>query len=235
MPRPSLPKEDRFIRVRQRIRELEAIASTVDDSGLETGIDVDDATEDSNPQNLFSSTSHSKLKKPSSSSSNYISLRSDAISLVTERLTHRKHDIWSTRYYAVVHRMSEKITRQPSILVGGTLKESQLKGLQWMVSLYNKLNGSRKTIQTISLVSFLIEAKRQCGPYLVIIPPSTMTNWSDEFTKWAPSIKMIAYKGNPAQCRAFQGEHRVGNFQVLPLTTYEYIIKDRPHLSEFKH
>ena len=45
-------------------------------------------------------------------------------------------------YYAVAHRLTEKITRQPTILVGGTLKEYQLKGLQWMVSLYNnRLNG----------------------------------------------------------------------------------------------
>ena len=45
-------------------------------------------------------------------------------------------------YYAVAHRVGEKISRQPSILVGGTLKEYQLKGLQWMVSLYNnRLNG----------------------------------------------------------------------------------------------
>lgn len=45
-------------------------------------------------------------------------------------------------YYAVAHRISEKVTKQPTILVGGTLKEYQLKGLQWMVSLYNnRLNG----------------------------------------------------------------------------------------------
>jgi len=45
-------------------------------------------------------------------------------------------------YYAVAHRISEKILKQPNILVGGKLKEYQLKGLQWMVSLYNnRLNG----------------------------------------------------------------------------------------------
>jgi ATP-dependent helicase STH1/SNF2 len=45
-------------------------------------------------------------------------------------------------YYAVAHRISEKVSRQPALLVGGTLKEYQLKGLQWMVSLYNnRLNG----------------------------------------------------------------------------------------------
>jgi ATP-dependent helicase STH1/SNF2 len=45
-------------------------------------------------------------------------------------------------YYAVAHRIREKVVKQPSLLVGGTLKEYQIKGLQWMVSLYNnKLNG----------------------------------------------------------------------------------------------
>lgn len=45
-------------------------------------------------------------------------------------------------YYSVAHKISEKVTTQPTILVGGKLKEYQLKGLQWMVSLYNnRLNG----------------------------------------------------------------------------------------------
>jgi ATP-dependent helicase STH1/SNF2 len=60
-----------------------------------------------------------------------------------------------------------------------------------------------------------------------------MTNWSGEYAKWAPSVKMIAYKGNPAQRRALQVELRMGQFQVL-LTTYKYIIKDRPILSKIK-
>ena len=45
-------------------------------------------------------------------------------------------------YYAVAHKISERVTRQPGLLIGGQLKEYQLKGLQWMVSLYNnRLNG----------------------------------------------------------------------------------------------
>jgi ATP-dependent helicase STH1/SNF2 len=45
-------------------------------------------------------------------------------------------------YYSVAHRIKERIDRQPSILVGGKLKDYQIKGLQWMVSLYNnRLNG----------------------------------------------------------------------------------------------
>ena len=45
-------------------------------------------------------------------------------------------------YHAVAHKIKGTISKQPSIIVGGTLKEYQLKGLQWMISLYNnKLNG----------------------------------------------------------------------------------------------
>jgi ATP-dependent helicase STH1/SNF2 len=45
-------------------------------------------------------------------------------------------------YYAVSHRIQEKVTGQASMLTGGTLKDYQVKGLQWMISLYNnRLNG----------------------------------------------------------------------------------------------
>ena len=144
-------------------------------------------------------------------------------------------------YYAVAHRIKEEVNVQPNILVGGTLKEYQLKGLQWMISLYNNnLNGILademglgKTIQTISLLTYLIEKKKQNGPFLVIVPLSTLTNWNLEFEKWAPSIARVVYKGPPLARKQQQQQIRYGNFQVL-LTTYEYIIKDRPVLSKIK-
>ncbi|PGH15770.1 hypothetical protein AJ79_02150 [Helicocarpus griseus UAMH5409] len=144
-------------------------------------------------------------------------------------------------YYAVAHRIKEEILVQPNILVGGTLKEYQIKGLQWMISLYNNnLNGILademglgKTIQTISLITYLIEKKKQNGPFLVIVPLSTLTNWNLEFEKWAPAVSRIVYKGPPNTRKQQQQAIRWGNFQVL-LTTYEYIIKDRPVLSKVK-
>ena len=144
-------------------------------------------------------------------------------------------------YYAVAHRIKEEVNIQPSLLVGGTLKEYQVRGLQWMISLFNNnLNGILademglgKTIQTISLVAYLIEKKRQMGPFLVIVPLSTLTNWNLEFEKWAPSVSRIVYKGPPNSRKQQQMKIRQGNFQVL-LTTYEYIIKDRPVLSKIK-
>jgi ATP-dependent helicase STH1/SNF2 len=144
-------------------------------------------------------------------------------------------------YYEVAHKIKEEVTKQADMLVGGSLKEYQVKGLQWMISLYNNnLNGILademglgKTIQTISLITYLIEKKRQPGPYLVIVPLSTLTNWNNEFDKWAPSVVKIVYKGPPAQRKTHQNQIRYGNFQVL-LTTYEFIIKDRPVLSKIK-
>ena len=144
-------------------------------------------------------------------------------------------------YYAVAHKIKEEVTVQPSLLIGGILKEYQLKGLQWMVSLYNnKLNGVLademglgKTIQTISLITYLIESKQQQGPFLVIVPLSTLTNWNMEFDKWAPNVSKIVYKGPPNSRKQQQQRIRMEKFQVL-LTTYEYIIKDRPVLSKIK-
>ena len=144
-------------------------------------------------------------------------------------------------YYDVAHRIKEEIREQLSNLVGGALKEYQLKGLQWMVSLYNnKLNGILademglgKTIQSISLVSYLIEKKGE-DKFLVIVPLSTITNWTLEFEKWAPSINVAVFKGLPAQRKEIAHEIRLGDFQVV-LTTYEYIIKERPLLCRFHY
>jgi ATP-dependent helicase STH1/SNF2 len=144
-------------------------------------------------------------------------------------------------YYAVAHRIQEEVTTQPTMLKGGTLKEYQIKGLQWMISLYNNnLNGILademglgKTIQTISLITHIIEKKKNNGPFLVIVPLSTLTNWNNEFDKWAPDVSKVVYKGPPNARKQQQQQIRWGQFQVL-LTTYEYIIKDRPVLSKIK-
>ena len=106
-------------------------------------------------------------------------------------------------YYNIAHGIHERITEQSSLLKNGKLKEYQLKGLEWLVSLYNNnLNGILademglgKTIQTIALITYLIEKKKNNGPYLIIVPLSTMSNWMMEFERWAPTVVKIAYKG----------------------------------------
>lgn len=146
----------------------------------------------------------------------------------------------NTDYYEVAHHIKEQVTKQPDLLVGGKLKDYQLKGLEWMVSLYNNhLNGILademglgKTIQSIALVTYLIEKKHETGKFLIIVPLSTITNWTLEFNRWAPSIKKIVYKGSQPQRKAMSYDIRAGDFTVL-LTTYEYVIRDRPMLAKF--
>ena len=83
-------------------------------------------------------------------------------------------------YYGQAHDIREIVTEQASIMVNGTLKEYQIKGLEWMVSLYNNnLNGILademglgKTIQTIGLITYLMERKKINGPFLIIVPLS---------------------------------------------------------------
>ncbi|CAG5897411.1 unnamed protein product [Menidia menidia] len=144
-------------------------------------------------------------------------------------------------YYAVAHAVTEKVDKQSSLLVNGQLKQYQIKGLEWLVSLYNNnLNGILademglgKTIQTIALITYLMEYKRINGPFLIIVPLSTLSNWVYEFDKWAPSVVKVSYKGSPAARRAFVPILRSGKFNVL-LTTYEYIIKDKQVLAKIR-
>ena len=106
-------------------------------------------------------------------------------------------------YYTIAHCVRERISEQASIMKNGKLKQYQIHGLEWMVSLYNNnLNGILademglgKTIQTISLLTYLIEKKKNNGPYLIIVPLSVMSNWVLELNRWAPSVIQIAYKG----------------------------------------
>ncbi|KAK1117792.1 hypothetical protein K0M31_015728 [Melipona bicolor] len=144
-------------------------------------------------------------------------------------------------YYNIAHTVHEVITEQASIMVNGKLKEYQIKGLEWLVSLFNNnLNGILademglgKTIQTIALVTYLMEKKKVNGPFLIIVPLSTLSNWMLEFEKWAPSVVIVSYKGSPSNRKTIQSQMRAAKFNIL-LTTYEYIIKDKAILARLQ-
>lgn len=77
------------------------------------------------------------------------------------------------------------------LLTGGRLKGYQLKGIKWMISLWqNGLNGILadqmglgKTVQTIGLLSHL-KGKKMHGPFLIVGPLSTLSNWVSEIKRW---------------------------------------------------
>ena len=76
------------------------------------------------------------------------------------------------------------------LLTGGRLKSYQIKGVKWLISLWqNGLNGILadqmglgKTIQTIGFLAHLI-GNGLNGPYLVIAPLSTLSNWVNEISR----------------------------------------------------
>ena len=55
--------------------------------------------------------------------------------------------------------------------------------------------------QVIALVAYLVQERRKAGPFMVVAPSSLITNWEQEFHHWAPSLKLVSYKGS-ADARA---------------------------------
>ncbi|GFY92520.1 transcription regulatory protein SNF2 [Actinidia rufa] len=136
--------------------------------------------------------------------------------------------------------VNERVTRQPSMLRAGTLRDYQLVGLQWMLSLYNnKLNGILademglgKTVQVMALIAYLMEFKGNYGPHLIIVPNAVLVNWKSEFHNWLPSVSCIFYVGVKDQrSKLFSQEVCAMKFNVL-VTTYEFIMYDRSKLAK---
>lgn len=99
-----------------------------------------------------------------------------------------------------------EMVKQPQRLLG-TLKGYQIKGLNWLVDLYEQgINGILademglgKTVQTISLLAHLAEEKNIWGPFIVIAPTSTLPNWANEVSKFCPHFKVLPYWGSQKQ------------------------------------
>ncbi|KAI8812919.1 SNF2 family N-terminal domain-containing protein, partial [Cladochytrium replicatum] len=145
----------------------------------------------------------------------------------------------------------KKFTVQPSYMCGGELRDYQLLGVNWMAHLWHKNEngilademGLGKTIQSISFLSYLHHHLKIYGPFLVVVPLSTVGSWQKELAQWAPDFNVIEYKGNGRSreiIREYEfympsksGRGHNLKFTVL-LTTYELILQDRVELGSIK-
>ncbi|KAH3677626.1 hypothetical protein WICMUC_001729 [Wickerhamomyces mucosus] len=139
----------------------------------------------------------------------------------------------------------EKLITQPKFIKNGELRDFQLTGLNWMAFLWSRNEngilademGLGKTVQTVAFLSWLIYARRQNGPHIVVVPLSTIPAWQETFEKWAPDLNCVYYLGNTEARRTIRDFEFFNNkrvkFNVL-LTTYEYILKDANELGSIK-
>uniref|UniRef100_A0A914HBN0 Uncharacterized protein n=1 Tax=Globodera rostochiensis TaxID=31243 RepID=A0A914HBN0_GLORO len=119
-------------------------------------------------------------------------------------------------------------------LLRGDLREYQLVGLDWLVTLYEKnLNGILademglgKTIQTIALLAHLACARAVWGPHLIIVPTSVILNWEMELKKWCPALKVLTYFGTAKErAEKRKGWSKSNAFHVC-ITSYKLATQD---------
>ncbi|KAM4660203.1 chromodomain-helicase-DNA-binding protein 2 isoform 2-T6 [Amazona ochrocephala] len=134
------------------------------------------------------------------------------------------------------------LKKQPSYTGGENLelRDYQLEGLNWLAHSWCKNNsvilademGLGKTIQTISFLSYLFHQHQLYGPFLLVVPLSTLTSWQREFEVWAPEINVVVYIGDLMSrnmIREYEWIHSQSKrlkFNAL-ITTYEILLKDK--------
>jgi chromodomain-helicase-DNA-binding protein 1 len=93
-------------------------------------------------------------------------------------------------------------------------------------------------VQTVAFLSYLFHELDQYGPFLVIVPLSTITAWQTQFAAWSPDINVITYIGT-AHAREVIRKYEFGpsnkklKMNVL-LTTYELTLRDAKELGDIK-
>ncbi|ODV69041.1 hypothetical protein HYPBUDRAFT_160833 [Hyphopichia burtonii NRRL Y-1933] len=127
--------------------------------------------------------------------------------------------------------------------IHGELRPYQIQGLNWMVSLYeNGINGFLvademglgKTLQTISFLGYLRYIKSIDGPFIVIVPKSTLDNWRREFQKWTPDVNVVVLQGNKEERAELINKRLLtADFDVL-VTSFEMVIREKSQLKKFR-
>eukprot|EP00123_Amoebidium_parasiticum_P017207 comp23754_c0_seq2/m.41063 comp23754_c0_seq2/g.41063 ORF comp23754_c0_seq2/g.41063 comp23754_c0_seq2/m.41063 type:complete len:1012 (-) comp23754_c0_seq2:256-3291(-) len=132
-------------------------------------------------------------------------------------------------------------TESPAYIEGGQMRDYQIRGLNWMISLYeNGINGILademglgKTLQSISLLGFMKHYKNIEGPHLLIVPKSTLQNWLNEVKRWCPSLKAICIHGNKDERAQQIQEDLLGGEWNICATSYEVCIIEKAALKKF--
>jgi SNF2 family DNA or RNA helicase len=69
--------------------------------------------------------------------------------------------------------------------------------------------GLGKTVQCVSFLGLLAQTCGVRGPFLVVVPLSTVPNWIKEFRKWVPQVRPCAIGLQAAHAEKAMGGSRV--------------------------
>lgn len=142
-----------------------------------------------------------------------------------------------------------KINIEQPKMLACTLKEYQLKGLNWLANLYDQgINGILademglgKTVQSISVLAHLAEKYNIWGPFLVVTPASTLHNWVNEIAKFVPQFKILPYWGNANDRKVLRRFWDRKNFRYgkdspfhVMVTSYQMVVSDVGYLQKMK-
>ncbi|CAG8609140.1 1549_t:CDS:10, partial [Acaulospora colombiana] len=133
--------------------------------------------------------------------------------------------------------------QSPAYVKGGQMRQYQVQGLNWMVSLHqNGLNGILademgislgKTLQTISFLGYLKHLKGIPGPHLIVVPKTTLQNWAREFAHWVPDFDVVVLTGTKEERAEIIRERLLdSNFEVC-ITSYEICLIEKWAFKKF--
>jgi len=134
-----------------------------------------------------------------------------------------------------------RFDESPSYVKSGKLRDYQVRGLNWLISLYeNGINGILademglgKTLQTISLLGYMKHYRSIPGPHMVLVPKSTLYNWMNEFKRWVPSLKAVCLIGDREERNAFIRDTLLPGEWDVCVTSYEMLIIERAVFKKF--
>ncbi|XP_037087225.1 SWI/SNF-related matrix-associated actin-dependent regulator of chromatin subfamily A member 5-like [Pollicipes pollicipes] len=134
-----------------------------------------------------------------------------------------------------------RFDESPHYIKGGKLRDYQVRGLNWMIGLYeNGINGILademglgKTLQTISLLGYMKHYRNIHGPHMVIVPKSTLSNWKNEFTRWCPTLRVVCLIGDQETRNAFIRDVLLPGEWDVCITSYEMCIKEKSVFKKF--
>ena len=83
----------------------------------------------------------------------------------------------------------------------------QLHGLNWLLELRRRglsgilmdEMGLGKTIQSVALLRHLLSTDPQCGPFLIVAPRATHSQWEWELQRFAPQLNVATYSDRSAE------------------------------------